>query len=91
MARKTSHRIPHPMGGTATSKRHSQDSKADGRRTTIEPKTEDAFEAELFKLYQEWGSMAYWARRVYQMFTPYCQRYVGLRNSPEPTETTRSE
>jgi orotidine-5'-phosphate decarboxylase len=38
---------------------------------------EKDLEVELFRLYQEWGALGYWAKRFFQMFASHCKRYKG--------------
>ncbi len=38
---------------------------------------EKDLEVELFRLYQQWGALGYWAKRFLQMFSPHCKRYKG--------------
>lgn len=38
---------------------------------------EKDLEMELFRLYQQWGALGYWAKRFFQMFSSHCKRYKG--------------
>ena len=38
---------------------------------------EAALEHELEVLYQEWGSLGFWARRLHQEFSPGRKNYIG--------------
>jgi len=38
---------------------------------------EAALERVLEDLYQEWGRMGFWAKRLHQKFTPGRKRYIG--------------